>query len=86
MPSPADSFMESLCWPNVLDNLKLMEPRKEQFISHKVLLQRVTVGAPCHVPSRAIVGGVIPPVKNARMGSVSLPVDSAGQILGIVPV
>ena len=78
--------MESLCWPNVLDNPKLMEPRKEQFISQKVLLQRVTVGAPCLVPSRAIVGGVIPPVKNARMGSVSLPVDSVGQILGIVPV
>jgi hypothetical protein len=50
LPSPADSFMESLCWPNVLDILKLMEPRKEQFISHKLLLQRVTPSAPNHVP------------------------------------
>jgi hypothetical protein len=42
--------MESLCWPNVPDILKLMEPRKEQFISHKVLLQRVTPSAYNHVP------------------------------------
>ena len=70
--------MESLFWPNVLDILKLMEPRKEQFIRHKVLLQRVPSSAAWHVPGAAIVlgVGVTTPVNNARVGSVLPPADS----------
>ena len=70
--------MEILFWPNVLDILKLMEPRKEQFISYKLLLQREPSSAAWHVPGAAIVLGVgeATPVNNARVGSVLPPADS----------